>query len=237
MHRSSSKKICAVAAALLLMVARSSFAAPTPADEKDKILRQLDEAAKNFQATQADFEFDSVDTDPIPDKDVQKGTVYYNRKDNAFQMGVHIHEENGHPAPKVYTVSGGVFKLFEPQQNQVTTMNRASKYEGYLQMGFGASGKELEEKWEIKYLGPETLDGVKTEKLELVAKDPDVRKNLSKVTVWIDPERAVSLKQILTFSPTKYKVCVYFNIKVNPKKLPADAFSFNTDKHTTYVNR
>ena len=46
-------------------------------------------------------------------------------------------------------------------------------------LGFGASGKELEEKWNITYLGQETLDGVKTDKLELVPKDPAIRKNLS----------------------------------------------------------
>ncbi len=77
-------------------------------------------------------------------------------------------------------------------------------------MGFGASGKDLEEKWDITYLRPETLDGVKTEKLELVAKDPAVRKNIAKLTVWVDPLRAVSLKQLVTISPTEYKSAVYF---------------------------
>ena len=63
-------------------------------------------------------------------------------------------------------------------------------------LGFGASGTQLEEKWTIKYLGTETIDGVKTDKLELVAKDPDVRKNIPKVTIWLDTSRAVSLKQV-----------------------------------------
>ena len=62
-------------------------------------------------------------------------------------------------------------------------------------LGFGASGKDLEEKWTIKYLGKETIDGIATDKLELVAKDPDVRKNIPKVTIWMDTARAVSLKQ------------------------------------------
>ena len=39
-------------------------------------------------------------------------------------------------------------------------------------MGFGASGKELARKWEITDDGSETIDGTKTEKLELVARDP-----------------------------------------------------------------
>jgi outer membrane lipoprotein-sorting protein len=103
-------------------------------------------------------------------------------------------------------------------------------------LGFGASGKDLEEKWEITYLASETLDGVKVAKLELVAKDPEIRKNLPKVTVWVDPERGVSLKQIFDEGPGQYRVSVYFNIKVN-QPLPADAFTLKTSKQTVYVSR
>jgi outer membrane lipoprotein-sorting protein len=226
--------------AIVLLAARPSFAAPATPNEKDKVLRRLDEAAKNFRSTQANFEFDSVQTDPIFDKDVQKGTVYYERKGAAFQMAAHIDEINGKPAQKVYTYSKGVFRLFEPGINQVTTYSKLNKYESYLMLGFGASGKDLEEKWEIKYLGPETLTegkiSVKTEKLELIAKDPEVRKTLPKVTVWVDPERGVSLKQVFDEGPGQYRVSVYFNIEVN-KSLPADAFTLKTSKQTVYVNR
>jgi outer membrane lipoprotein-sorting protein len=133
--------------------------------------------------------------------------------------------------------SGGVFKLFEGGNvDQVTTYAQASKFESYLMLGFGASGKDLEEKWEIKYLGSETLDGIKTEKLELVAKDPAVRKNIPKVTVWMDAERGINLKQVFDEGPGEYRVSVYFNIKVN-QPLPGDAFTFKTDSKTQYVNR
>lgn len=232
------KVVIGAAIAVLLLTARSAFAAPGASEEKerDRVLRRLDEAAKNFRATSADFEFDSVETDPVYDKDVQKGTVYYQRKGTSFQMAAHIAEHNGKPAPKIYTYSNGVFKLFESGIDQVTTFAQASKFESYLMLGFGASGKELEEKWEIKYLGSELLDGVKTEKLELVAKDPAVRKNIPKVTVWMDVERGVSLKQVFDEGPGQYRVSVYFNFKF-PQALPADVFTFKTDANTQYVNR
>jgi outer membrane lipoprotein-sorting protein len=200
------------------------------------VLRKLDAAAANFHSTSADFEFDSVETDPIPDKDVQKGTVYYERKGGAFQMAAHIRELNGKIAPKVYSYASGVFKLYEKLTDQVTRFNKLSQYESYLMLGFGASGKDLEKKWEIKYLGPETLDGVKTEKLELVAKDSTVRKNIPKVTIWVDTERAVSLKQIFDEGQGQYRVCYYFNFKTN-QPLPADAFTFKTDSQTQFIDR
>lgn len=241
MHKATKFVFFALIAMLLLAV-RASYAAPaTPNEkEKDKVLRRLDDAAKNFHSTQADFEFDTIQTDPIYDKDVQKGTVYYERKGAAFQMAAHINEINGKPAQKVYTYSKGVFKLFEPGINQVTTYGKLTKYESYLILGFGASGKDLEEKWDIKYLGQETLKegkvSVKTEMLELVAKDPEVRKNLPKVTIWVDPEQGISLKQTFDEGPGQYRVSFYFNIKVN-QPLPADAFTLKTSKQTVFVNR
>jgi outer membrane lipoprotein-sorting protein len=232
------KIVVAASVAMLLVVARAAVAAPPTTEEKERerVLRQLDEAAKTFHSTSADFEFDSIETDPIYDKDVQKGTVYYERKGTAFQMAAHIAEHNGRPVPKIYTYTGGVFKLFESAIDQVTTFAKASKFESYLMLGFGASGKDLADKWGIKYLGSEMLDGVKTEKLELVAKDPAVRKNIPKVTVWMDVERGISLKQVFDEGPGQSRISVYFNIKVN-RPLPADAFSFKTDAKTQYVSR
>jgi len=192
------------------------------ADDKDHVLRRLDATAVHFQTVSADFEFDTFQTDPIPDKDVQKGTVYFDRKGGNFQMAVHQTEFNGKPVPKIYGRIGGAFKMFDPKLNEVTTTKKFDKYESFLMLGFGASGKDLEDKWEIKYLGPETLDGVKTEKLELVAKDPAVRKNFPKITVWMDTDRGISLKQVFD--------------EVN-QALPADAFTLKTDKQTTYTVR
>jgi outer membrane lipoprotein-sorting protein len=235
MHQGRRLVITALIATLLL-AARMAIAAPADEMAKDAVLRRLDVAAANFHSTSADFEFDAVETDPIPDKDVQKGTVYYERKGNSFQMAAHIHELNGKIASKVYSYTRGVFNLYEKLTNQVTRFSKVSQYESYLMLGFGASGKDLEQKWDIKYLGPEVIDGVKTDKLEMVAKDPAVRKNIPKVTIWLDTERAVSLKQVFEEGPGQYRVCFYFNFKTN-QPLPADAFTFKTDKQTVVVNR
>ncbi len=167
---------------------------------------------------------------------MQKGKVYYERNGKSFQMAAHIETENGKPDPKIYGIFAGVVKLYEKLTNQVTTFSKLGQFESWFMLGFGASGKDLEEKWEITYLGTETLDGIKTEKLEMVAKDPAISKNLPKVTVWMDPERGVSLKQVFDEGPGQYRVCVYFNIKVNDS-LPKNAFTLDTDKQTQYVNR
>lgn len=199
-------------------------------------LEKLNQSAKNFRTASADFEFDTNQTDPVPDTDVMKGTAYYERKGSSFQMAAHIRTDNGKDAAKTYTFSGGVLKLDEPGPNQVTTIAQASKFTDYVMLGFGASGDELAAKWEISDLGAETVGGVQTEKLGLVAKDPGVRKNIPKVTIWMDLSRAVSVKQVWDQGQGRSRENTYTNIKVN-QALPKDAFTFKTDSKTQYVTR
>jgi outer membrane lipoprotein-sorting protein len=215
-----SKKLFAklFVAAALLFVIFSTYPA-FAADDLQTVLRKLDAASTNFRTTSADFEFDTVTTLPIYDKDVQKGS-----------------EVNGRPVPKVVVSSGGTIKLFEKKVNQVTILTRFSQYQSWFMLGFGASGKDLEEKWDIKYLGTEKIDGITTDKLELTAKDPVVRKNILKLTLWMDSDRGVSVQQLFDQGQGQTRTCHYTNIKVN-QSLPSDAFTFKTDKETRTITQ
>jgi outer membrane lipoprotein-sorting protein len=216
----------------LVLSTTSAFAA---GDLKTSLAR-LDAAAAKFKSTSADFEFNTSITDPIPDTEVQKGTAYYQRKGSTFQMAAHIREVNGKKVPKTYVYSDGKLKLHEPLINQVTVLSGVTQYEGYLMLGFGASGKELAEKWNITDEGPETINGVQTQKLELVPKDPKVLKNLPKVILWIDLERGVSIRQFFDQGQGQTRTCNYSNIKMN-ESLPGDAFTIKTDSKTQFINR
>ena len=144
------------------------------ADDLKQVLDRLDTAAKDFHTTSASVEFDTIQTDPIPDNDVMTGVAYYERRGSSFEMAAHLHQHNGKPAEKAYIFSDGVLKESDTgKASDAHTINQASKYESYIMLGFGASGKQIAEKWDIKYLGSEKIDGIKTDKLELVAKDPD----------------------------------------------------------------
>ncbi len=206
---------------IALLPARLAFA-----DDLQQVLQKLDASAKNFHTTIANVEFDTIQTDPIPDKDVQTGVAYYERKGNSFQMAAHIHEHNNGPSQKTYMFSDGALRISDTgKASDAKTYTNVNKYQGYLMLGFGASGTELADKWNIKYLGTEIIDGVKTDKLELVAKDPAIRKNIPKVTVWMDTARAISLKVIFDEGEGQSYVAHYTDIKVN-QPLPKEAFSF-----------
>jgi len=207
------------------------------AEDLQSVLSRIDAASANFHTTSADVEFTSAQTKPVPDTDVQKGTVYYKRDGSSYQMGVHIDSDDGQAAPKVIVCCiNGEIKLYDKLQDQVTTLSKLSQYESWFMLGFGAGSKELAAKWDIVYGGPETVDGVKAEKLELTPKDPNVKAKLPKVILWMDADRAISLKQYFDEGGGQSRTCHYTNIKVN-RSLPKDAFTLATDKKTTFVNR
>ena len=206
------------------------------AQDLRSVLAELDAAAARFQKASADLEYQNVITDPVPDTEIQKGTVYYQRKGNGFESGIHIDQINGRQVPKVIVFAGGTLKVYDKLPDQLTTFKEAGQYESYLALGFGASGKELEEKFNVKYLGPETIGGVKTEKLELVAKDPKVLKYFPRITIWVDPTRAVSLKQVFDEGQGQSRTGIFTNIRIN-QPLPSDAFTFKTDSKTQVINR
>ncbi len=197
------------------------------AQNLDTVLARLDASAKNFHTTTASFEFVTDQTDPIPDTDTLNGTAYYERQGAHFQMAAHVAKHNGHPAAQAYIFSNGVLRESDSgKESDAKTYTQAGKYESYLMLGFGASGHDLQDKWTIKDLGSETVDGVKTDKLELIAKDPAVRQNIPKVTIWLDTSRAVSVKQVFDEKDGTTRTCHYTNIKVN-QSLPSGAFNFN----------
>ena len=204
----------------LLLAALLAAPSAVHAEDLNSVLARLNAAAKRFHTTSASFVFDTETLDPIPDTDLQKGVVYYERSSSSFKMAAHIHEHNGRPAPGAYSFSGGVLRYFDGSQ---VHSYQAAKWASYLMLGFGASGTELADKWNITYIGSSEMNGVHVAQLELVAKDPQVRKTISKVTLWIDPERGVSLQQRFDEGPSLYRICKYTDIKVN-ESLPSKAF-------------
>lgn len=214
------------------------FATPqtNAADNLQSVLDRLDRAAANFRTTSADFVFDTETLQPVADSDIQKGVVDYEHRGGVFKMAAHIEQDNGHPITRIFSFANGLLTYYDQPTNQVTRFSSYSKYESYFMLGFGASGKELASKWNITDLGPETIDGIQTEKLQLIAKQAEVRKNIPRVTIWIDPDRAVSLRQRFDEGPSGYRICTYSNFRIN-QSLPRDAFSFKTAPHPTIVNR
>src|SRR5712671_8233725 len=159
----------------------------------ERVLAQMDTAAKNFRSAEASFVWDQYQK-VINETDTQKGKIYFRRQDNEIQMASDISE----PDKKYILYSGGKVQVYQPKIDQVTEYNpgkNRSDLESFLVLGFGGGGHDLLKSYEVKFLGSETVNGAAAEKLELIPKSTRLRNNIARILLWIDPSRGVSVQQ------------------------------------------
>lgn len=219
-----------VSAAALAIAPASLHAQPKPG-HLDEVLRQMDAASLKFQSAEASFRADMYEL-VVKQTTTQTGTIYFKKEGSSTVMGTKIVS----PSIKFIEFKKGLLRLFDPGANHLTTIDETknkAQLESLLTVGFGGSGKDLANAWTIADLGDEVVDGVQTAKLDLVPKDPAVHANCTHMTIWVDPARAIELKQSLYLPSGDYRTVVYTNIKYN-QKVDEKPYQIKTDSKTTY---
>jgi hypothetical protein len=208
------------------------------------VLKQMDTASASFQRATADFRWDYYEK-IVHDTTTDNGSIYFERQGHSMAMGAVVLAPGGNDKQKyskILAYTNGALQIFDTGVDQITVVaagaNQA-QYEGFLTLGFGGSGTELNRTWKIQDMGPETLtdDGkpVVTEKLDLTPRDPNANNMFTHVTVWVDVTRAVSLKQVFYTASGNYRTATYSHIVVNGN-VHKDHFAIKKDKNTTVVN-
>jgi outer membrane lipoprotein-sorting protein len=225
--------------ALALTLGAATLHAQGTSPQLAGVLAQLDTASHSFKDARADLKADYYER-VIKDTSTQTGPIYFERHGASIEMGAVLSEQGA--KPKVIDYSNGTLRMFDPGVDQITQVKAGpnqGQFESFLTLGFGGSGHDLATAWNIDDKGPEVLsDGgrpVKTEKLDLVSKDPGIRGKVSHVTIWVDPARSVSLKQIFYLPSGDTRTNTYSNIKLNVS-IDKGTFKMRTDGHTTTVN-
>lgn len=230
-------KTFGLVAAIFVCVGMGRPQAPASGD-LNHVLAELDTAAAKFHSAKADFQWDQFER-VVSSTDTQTGVIYFLGSGANARVALDFETADGQPAKKTVVYSGGVLQFFQPQIDQLTVFRAGDKqgqYESYLALGFGGSGSDLKKSWDITYQGMETIDGVQTAKLDLVSKDAGVRAKFSHWTIWVDPTRAVSLKQILYESSGDTKTSYFRNIEYN-KKISSSVFKIKTNSKTQVIQK
>lgn len=199
----------------------------------DRVLAQMDTAARNFRTTEASFVWDQYQK-VIDETDTQKGRIFFRRQDSETQMAADISE----PDKKYIVYSGGKVQVYQPKIDQVTEYNpgkNRSDLESFLVLGFGGSGKDLLKSYDVKYDGAESVNGTQTAKLELTPKSAKLRSNIATIILWIDPARGVSVQQKFFEPSGDYRLAKYAEIQLN-QKLPDGAFKIKTTGKTKFIS-
>ena len=201
-----------------------------------KVITQLNAAAAKFQSAQADFSWDQFQA-VVQEHDVQTGTIYFERKKGFTAVAADLKQDNGQNAPKTVLFDGTEAKFWEPAIKQLTRIragaNRA-QWESFLTLGFGGSGSELQSSWKVSLLGTDTIDGVAVDKLDLVPIQQNVANMFTHVTIWVDPTRGLSFKQVFYQPSGDLRTATYKNIRYN-SPIPADVFELKLPPGATVV--
>jgi outer membrane lipoprotein-sorting protein len=152
-------------------------------------------------------------------------------------MAAYLKQDNGKDAPKTVLYDGGEVNFYEPTIKQLTTMRAGAnrgQFESFLTLGFGGSGKDLEANWKVTLVGSENMDGVTVAKLDLVPKEQKVLDMFTHVTIWVEPSRGISHKQIFYQPSGDLRTATYKNIQYN-KPLASGIFQLKPPPGTNHV--
>jgi outer membrane lipoprotein-sorting protein len=213
------------------------------------ILSQMNAASAKFTSAQADVRQELFDS-RVKDTETQTGQIYFIRKGGSTQMGMKLTAPDapaGSPPAQIVEFKDNKAEILNTGTGQVDVLTATGKNQGraetMMTLGFGGSGTDLQKEWNITDLGSEQMsDGskqVQVEKLDLVSNDPSLRNNFSHITIWVDPIRDVSLKQLLFLAsggkPTgDTRTAYYTNIRLN-EKVNSDAFAIKCKGKCNYV--
>ena len=217
---------------------------PAGSDALDAVLKKMDAAAAGFRTTQAEFEWDSYEKVIDEVDDVETGTIYYRRTGKDIEMMANVKmvgsdPKTPKPAPKFVLFSEGKIRMYQPTPDQVTVYDlgkNKTDFESYLVLGFGGSGHDLVKAFDVTYLGPETVGGVATAKLQLVPKSDKVRNTFQQILLWIDLDRGISLRQQFFEPQGNYRLTNYSAVQVNGRKIPDEVFKLKTTSKTQTIS-
>lgn len=229
------RQIFSNAGGLALVAALSLFSYTQSSDSAglDNVLKKMDAAAAAFQTAQADFVWDQYQK-VVDETDTQRGTVYYRRAGKEIEMMAEITQ----PDRKSVLYKGGKLQVYQPKIDQVMVYPAGANrndLESYLVLGFGGSGADLKRSFDVSYEGEETVDNVATAKLQLIPKSEKVRNNFSKIFLWIDLARGISVQQKFMQTQGDYRLAKYSAIRVNAK-IGNDVFQLKTTGKTKFVS-
>jgi outer membrane lipoprotein-sorting protein len=216
----------------------------TDAGDLDEVLKRMDTAAASFRSTQADFEWDSYEKVIDEIDEIQTGTIYFRRTGKDIEMMAEVKKAGSDlsklkSGPKFVLYANGKISMYQPKPDQVTVYDLGKNrvdLESYVVLGFGGSGQDLVKAFDVTYVGPETVNGVATAKLQLIPKSDKLRNTYNKIFLWIDLDKGISVQQQF-FSPQgDYRLTKYRNIELNGKKIPDEVFKLKTTSKTQTIS-
>jgi outer membrane lipoprotein-sorting protein len=196
----------------------------------DTVLATMDNAADDFRSLTADIEQIKY-TDVVKDTSTETGQIFV-RRDQKMRI------EYTKPDPRIILRTGDSLFIYTPKIKRVEEYNLGKHrdvVDQYMRLGFGTKSQNLRKSYDITLVGEEEIDNRKTFLLELTPKSDDVRKQITKIQMWIDQSSWLPIQQKF-FEATggDYFLVRYSNMMKN-LKIPDSKFKPDWPKDATRV--
>jgi outer membrane lipoprotein-sorting protein len=186
------------------------------------VLGMMDKSAQDFRSLTAALDHTTY-TALVKDSSTESGEIFV-RKDSKMRI------DFTRPDPRTILRNGDNLYIYTPKINRVEEYNigkNRALADQYLALGFGTRTENLKKNYEVTFGGEEDLDGQKMAILDLVPHSDDVRKQITKIRMWIDEASWLPVQQKFfeagsgDYFLSRYKN-VMKNLKIGDGKFKAD---------------
>lgn len=201
-----------------------AMAVSARAESLADVLARMDKAALEFRSFSADVkrtEFTAV----LSESETSSGSVRVRRA----KGGVTGLMEFGEPDPRRIRFDGRTAQTYYPKANRLEVIDigkHGGAIEQFILLGFGTTAAEMRKSYDMKLGGAEQLNGIATTRIELLPKEGEAKKLVTKIELWIPEGESSPIQEKVTEPSRNYHLFVYSNFKANPA-LPDSAFELN----------
>ena len=207
-----------------------SSAQENPRATTESVLRMMDRSASDFRSLTADIEHIKY-TEVVKDTSTETGQILV-RRDQKMRI------EFNKPDPRVILRTGDSLFVFTPKINRVEEYNLGKNralVDQYVLLGFGTKSQNMQRSYDIALTGEEELERHKTYQLTLTPKSEDVRKQITKIQMWIDSSSWLPIQQkFFEAGSGDYFLFKYSNMMKN-LKIPDSKFKPDWPKNATRI--
>jgi outer membrane lipoprotein-sorting protein len=179
----------------------------------DYVLTMMDRSAEDFRSLTAALDHVKY-TAVVKDTSTESGEIYV-RKDSKLRIDFIT------PDPRTIIRNGDNLYIYTPKINRVEEYNigkNRALADQYLALGFGTRADNLKKSYTVGLSGEEEIDGHKMALVELVPRSDEVRKQITKIVMWVDEASWLPVQQkFLEAGSGDYFLSRYKNVMKNLK--------------------
>jgi outer membrane lipoprotein-sorting protein len=154
------------------------------------VLAMMDKSAADFRSLTANLEHIKY-TAVVQDTSTETGQIFV-RRDQKMRIDIAT------PDPRTILRTGDSLFVFTPKINRVEEYDlgkNRSMVDQYVLLGFGTKSQNLLSSYDVALSGEEEMDGHKTLVLDLTPKSEEIRRQISKIQMWIDSSSWLPFQQ------------------------------------------